>query len=149
MRIILLSDIKKVGVRGAIVEVADGFAQNVLIPKKQAVPATGANLKKVQTAESARAGKAIFDATMARKALADIDGKSVSIQAKANAQGGLFEAVHPHQVAEAIRKELGVAVPEGAITLLPEHIKTLGEFRAEIALQGASAEVVVAVTALS
>ncbi|MDE2079060.1 MAG: 50S ribosomal protein L9 [Patescibacteria group bacterium] len=148
MKVILLCDVKKVGVRGAVIEVADGFAQNVLIPKKQAVPAIGANLKKVQAAESARVGKAIFDASMARKALAEVDGKSISIQSKANAQGGLFEAIRVPQVAEAIQKELGIAIPEDAIQLVPEHIKTLGEFRAEIELHGASAEIAVVVSAL-
>ena len=61
-----------------------------------------------------------------------------------------FEAasVTGKQVAEAIRKELGASIPEEAITLLPEAIKKLGEFRAEIVLQGVSAELAVIVSKL-
>lgn len=146
MKIILLTDVKKVGVRGEVAEVADGYANNVLIPQKLAVPATGENLKRYDREKQAREGKASLDATLAKKLLSEIDGKSVSIQARANDTGGLFEAIHPRQVAEAIRKELNVSVPQEAITLLPEVIKKLGEFRAEIALSGASAEIVVAVS---
>lgn len=148
MKIILLTDVKKVGVRDAIVEVADGYAQNVLIPKGLAVPATGGNLKKAKAAASARAGKVATDASTAKKLLAEIDGKSVEIKAKANEQNGLFEAIHPKQVSEAIRKELGATVPEDAVVLLPEHIKTLGEFRAAITLHGSVAEIRVLVSAL-
>jgi large subunit ribosomal protein L9 len=148
MKVILLQDVRKVGARGTVVQVADGYANNVLIPKKLAMPATGANLKKIEKEQSAREGKALVDASLAHKLLAGLDGKSVSIQAKANEQGGLFKAIHPRQVAEAVRIELGVSVPEEAIVLLPEHIKTLGEFRAEITLHGSSAEIAVVVSAL-
>ena len=148
MKIILLQDVKKVGARGSVVEVADGYANNVLIPKKLAMPATGTNLKKVEKEHSAREGKALVDASLAHKVLADLDGKSVGIQAKANEHGGLFEAIHPRQVAEAVRKELGASVPEESVTLLPNVIKQLGEFRAEITLHGSSAEIAVVVSAL-
>ncbi|MBI3573698.1 50S ribosomal protein L9 [Candidatus Kaiserbacteria bacterium] len=145
MKVILLEDLKKVGQRGTVAIVADGYANNVLIPKKLAVPATGENLKRHDKEKQAREGKAALDATLAKKLLSEIDGKNVSIQARANPNGGLFEAIHPRQVAEAIRKELNVSIPEEAITL-PETIKKLGEFRAEIVLQGVSAEVVVLIS---
>ncbi len=148
MKVILLQDVKKVGVRGALAEVADGYANNVLIPKKLAAPATSANLKKYDIEKQAREGKATLDAVLAKKLLAEIDGKSISIQARANETGGLFEAIHPRQVAEAIHKELNVSVPENSITLLPDVIKKLGEFRAEVAINGAGAEIAVAVSRL-
>jgi large subunit ribosomal protein L9 len=146
MKVILLSDVKKVGVRGALVEVADGYANNVLIPKKLAVPATGENLKKYDRERQAREGKAALDSTLAKKLLAEIDGKSVLIQVKANEAGGLFEAIRPAQAREAIQRELHVAIPEDAITLVPEVIKKLGEFRAEVSISGASAELAVTIS---
>jgi large subunit ribosomal protein L9 len=149
MKVILLADVKKVGVRGSLQEVADGYAQNVLIPKKLAVPATAENMKRYDREKMAREGKAALDATLANKLLAEIDGKAVSIQVKANDTGGLFEAIHPKQVAEAVQKELNVSIPEGSVTLLPSSIKKLGEYRAQVAVSAAVAEIVVMVSRLS
>jgi large subunit ribosomal protein L9 len=148
MKVILLQDVKKVGVRGAVATVADGYANNVLIPGKLAILATSENLKRWERERAGEKEHAAFTATMAQKALGDIDGKSVSLQARANPSGGLFEAIRSKQVAEAIQKELGVSVPEEAITLLPESIKKLGEFRAEIKIQDASAELMIIVSKL-
>ena len=47
MQVILLTDVKKVGQRGTVITVADGYAMNVLFPKKLATPATPENLKKI------------------------------------------------------------------------------------------------------
>lgn len=149
MKIILLADIKKVGLRGVIVNVADGYANNVLIPKKLALPATGENLKHWERVQAGQKDRQVLDATLARKALAEIDGKSVSIQALANPSGGLFEAIRAKQVADAIRKEMGVDVPEEAITLIPgPAIKKLGEYRAEVVVVEAKAEIAVVVSKL-
>lgn len=148
MKVILLKDVKKVGVRGAVVIVADGYANNVLVPGKLAVPATGENLKRWERERIGEKEQSAFNATLAKKLLGEIDGKSISLQARANPVGGLFEAIRPHQVAEAIQKELGASVPEEAITLLPESIKKLGEFRAEITIHGASAEIGIVISKL-
>jgi large subunit ribosomal protein L9 len=148
MKVILLQDVKKVGVRGSLVDVADGYANNVLIPKKLALPATGENMKRYDRERQAREGKAALDATLAKKLLAEIDGKSISLQVKANEAGGLFEAIHPRQVALAIKHEFHVSIPEESITLLPESIKKLGEFRAEVVIEQQSAELIVQIEAL-
>jgi large subunit ribosomal protein L9 len=148
MKIILLTDVKKVGVRGAVATVADGYANNVLIPGKLAILATSENLKRWERERVGEKEHAAVNATMAQKALSDIDGKSISLQARANPSGGLFEAVRAKQITEAIHKQLGASIPEEAITLLPEAIKKLGEYRAEIKVHDASAELVVVVSKL-
>ena len=149
MKVILLKDVKKVGVRGAVQTVADGYANNVLIPGKLALPATADNLKRWEREQEGKQSHAAFDATMAKKALSELDGKSVSIEARANPSGGLFEAIRARQVSEAIQKELGASIPEESITLLPaDAIKKLGEYHAEISIKGANAEIVVSVQAL-
>ncbi len=148
MKIILLQDVKKVGVRGAVATVADGYAQNVLIPRKLALPATPQNLLRVEREKSIAKEREATDAVSAQAVLASIDGKSISVQARANPSGGLFEAIHPKQVAEAIRTELGVLISEEAIMLL-EPIKKLGEFRADLKLHGTTAGVTVSVSKLN
>ncbi|MDO8523680.1 MAG: 50S ribosomal protein L9 [bacterium] len=147
MKIILLQDVKNVGVRGAVATVADGYAQNVLIPRKFALPATPQNLLRVDREKSLIKEREATDTASAKALLAEIDGKSVSIQARANPSGGLFEAIHAKQVAEALRTQLGVSIPEDSITL-SEPIKKLSDFRAHISLHACNAELSVLVSRL-
>jgi large subunit ribosomal protein L9 len=99
MKVVLLVDVKKLGQRGSVVTVADGYAMNVLIPQKKAVPATDANIQKAEKAALAAEGKKEMDAALAKKALAEIDGKTFTISAKTNDTGGLFEAIRQKQIA--------------------------------------------------
>jgi large subunit ribosomal protein L9 len=140
MRIILLQDVKKVGQRGSVVEVADGYAQNVLIPKKLAMPATASTLKQVEKRESQAADKRAMEAVLARKALADVDGKTVIMKTRANEAGGLFEAVRAKQIAEAVKASVGVPIPEDSFALA-EPLKKLGSYEIKITHLGASATV--------
>ncbi len=148
MKVILLQDVKKVGQRGTIVDVADGYANNVLMPKKLALPATSENLKKHEVAQRAGKEKVAYTAELALKALKEIEGKKVTIQARANAGGTLFESIHEKQIAGAIQKELGISIPEETITTPEGHIKKLGEHRVHISLHGKKAEISIEVSTL-
>lgn len=148
MKVIMLADVKKVGQRGTLVTVADGYANNVLIPKKLALPATAENIKRFEREAQGRKEKVAMDATLAKNALSEIEGKTVQIKARANEKGTLFESIHAKQVAEAIHKELQVSLPEKAIGLADGPIKKLGDHRVKISVQGASANVSVEVTAV-
>ncbi|MES2014209.1 MAG: 50S ribosomal protein L9 [Patescibacteria group bacterium] len=147
MKLILLTDVKKVGQRGTLVSVADGYAQNVLIPKKLALPATAENIRKFEKQQQSMKEKVAMDATLAKKALAGIDGKEIGMQARANEKGTLFESIHTKQVATAIQKELGVNVSEDSVMLVGGVIKTLGSHRVEVKVQEAFAELSVLVEA--
>ncbi len=149
MKIILLTDVKKVGQRGTIATVADGYANNVLIPRKLALHATPENLMRFERSKEGAKAKVALDATLAKKTLADIDTKEVAIQARANDTGTLFESIHPKQIAEAIGKQFNIAVPEGVVTLIEEGpIKKLGNHRVEVKIHGISAELTVVVSKL-
>jgi len=147
MKVILTADVKKVGVRGALVTVADGYGNNVLIPKKLAIPATPQNIANYEKQKAGERERNASTAAEAKKLLDELNGKSVTIQAKANPTGGLFVAIHEKQVAEAIQKQLGASIPQDAITL-PQQIKKLGEFRAELAMLGASGNITIEVSRL-
>lgn len=146
MKVILTADVKKVGQRGMLVTVADGYAQNVLIPRKLAVPATAENLKRFEKQKQAVESRMALDDAFAKRALADIAGKTVTIHAKANEKGTLFDSINARHLAEAIAKDLKVSVPEEAIAL-SSPIKKLGEYRVKVTIQGSSAEVLVALVA--
>lgn len=144
MKVILTADVKKVGVKGAVVEVADGYAQNVLLPRKLALPATSAHVKQYEH-ESLRAGeRKAIDVEMARGTLAKLDGQTVTMSAKAGGTGTLFVAIHERDIAAAIEKNLGYAVPDTAIRL-DEPIKKTGDHTVPLSLLGATATVTVRV----
>ena len=145
MQVILLTDVKKVGQRGSVAAVADGYAQNVLLPKKLAVPATPENLKRYEKEREGAKARDALTATFAQKTLEAIDGKTVSLEARANEAGGLFEAIHEKQVVDAIQKMLGVSLPEDAITL-GAPIKKTGTFKVGVSSHGMSATVEVVVS---
>lgn len=137
----MLVDVKKVGQRGTVVEVADGYAMNVLLPQKKAVAATPQNLKQVEKEALAAKGKKDMSAILAQKALAQIDGKTLTMKAKANPSGGLFESIKAKNINEAIEKEFSISLPESAINL-EEPIKKIGTYTVPVLLQGAKAKVI-------
>lgn len=140
MQVILLTDVKKVGQRGTVVTVADGFAMNVLFPKKLAAPATPDNLKKVERETLAAKGKRDMNEALAKKALDEISGKTITLSVKANEAGGLFQAIHEKQVIEGIEKATGISLPESAIAL-SEPIKKTGTYSVPVSLHSMSAKV--------
>ncbi|TAJ13536.1 50S ribosomal protein L9 [Patescibacteria group bacterium] len=145
MKVILIADVKKVGQRGTLVTVADGYAQNVLIPRKLALPATVENLKKFEREKNAVQSKIALDEAFAKRALADLNGKTIQVIAKANEKEKLFETIHAKTVIEAIAKEYNVSLDSSALTFKDGPIKTLGSHRVIIAVQSAKAEVFVEV----
>ena len=145
MKVILTTDIKKVGQRGEVKEVADGYAQNVLIPRKLALPGTAENLKKYQKEEERKEDKKVFDETLIIKTLKEVDGKEVSISAKSNEQGKLFEAVHMKQVIEAIKKDLAIEVPE-SVFVESVSIKQSGSHEVKLKVGKVAATVVLEIS---
>ncbi|MDF1525504.1 MAG: 50S ribosomal protein L9 [bacterium] len=132
MKVILLEDIEALGKMGDTVMVKDGYARNYLIPRKLALLATARNLKaqdhQIRDMERRKA-KITGDA----QSLADkITGVSVSFTRKTGEKGRLFGSVTNMDIAEAL-KEKGLDINRKNI-ILPEPIKSLGEFDIEIKL---------------
>ncbi|MCJ7499978.1 50S ribosomal protein L9 [bacterium] len=132
MKVILLEDIEAVGKMGDTVMVKDGYARNFLIPRKLALLATARNLKaqdhQIKDMERRRT-KITGDA----QSLADkITGVSLSFTRKTGEKGRLFGSVTNMDIAEAL-KEKGLNIDRKDI-ILPEPIKSLGEFDIEIKL---------------
>ena len=134
MKVILLTDVKKVGQRGTLVTVADGYANNVLIPKKLALPATPQNLKQYERKVQGEKERQHMDASLAKATLSEIEGKTVQIKTRASEKGTLFDSIHEKQVADAIAKELKISIPESSIHIPEGVIKKLGEHRVIVSL---------------
>lgn len=148
MKVILVTDVKKVGQRGSLVEVADGYALNVLIPQKKAVPGTPENLKKHEMGVAEAKLKASASAEQAKALLAQIDGKTLTIEAKAGPTGTLFKSIHASDIVAEIKKQWGVDLPESSLAL--DHpIKQKGTYVVPVKLaQGVVKLTVLTMTAV-
>jgi large subunit ribosomal protein L9 len=114
MKIILLDDVTKVGRRGEVRDVSDGYARNFLIPKKLALSATAGNLKNLERVKA--------DAESLR---AKIEGLVYEQRRQASEEGKLFGSVTSQDVADFLGTR-GIPMDRKRITL-EEPIKALGE----------------------
>lgn len=133
MEVILLEKVQNLGGLGDVVKVRPGYGRNYLIPKGKAVPATAQN----KTVFEARrleleqaAAKALADANARRESM---EGKSVTVTARAGEEGKLFGSVGPADVVQALAA-LGVSVQKSEIRLLQGPIRRLGDYEIEIYL---------------
>ena len=132
MDIILLQDMDKVGEKHDIVKVKDGYGRNFLIPKGMAVVANDSNRRKyasivraLEKRETARLGEY-------KTLAAQLDGKTVTITAKAGSSGKLFGSVDAGQIAAAIKSQLGVEIERKKVVIEP--LKELGTHVAAVNL---------------
>ena len=146
MKVVLLADVKGSGKKGELVNVSDGYARNFLFPKKLAKEANAQALNELKNAEESKAFK-IKQETEAAQASADkINGKSVSILAKAGQCGKLFGSVTAKEIAEAIKKQYGVDVDKRKIDTKGD-MKAFGTYECEVKLySGITATVKAVVT---
>ncbi|MDX1982579.1 MAG: 50S ribosomal protein L9 [Bryobacteraceae bacterium] len=125
MEVILRDDIDKLGQRGQVVKVADGYARNYLLPKKLAMPATGANKKIVEQERQAHLKREVKLASEASELAKMMEGVSVTIRQKAGEHDQLFGSVTAQDIADALAKA-GYNIERRKIQL-DEPIKQLGE----------------------
>lgn len=125
MIVILKNEVDNLGVFGAQVKVADGYARNYLIPKGLAVPATPGNLKQFEAEKEAFMKKAALKLAKAEQVKTGLEGVSLNFARKAADDDRLFGSVTAHDIEEAL-KEKGFSVEKKDI-LLGEPIKHLGQ----------------------
>ncbi len=146
MEIILREDVEKLGARGAMVKVADGYARNYLLPRKLAVPATESNRKIVEQERDAylrREAKAIGEA----QDLASLMSKvTLSFKRRVGENDQLFGSVTAKDIADALEGQKYHV--ERQRVHLDEPIRTLGEHKVSVRLhRDVNAEVTVVVEA--
>lgn len=93
MKVILIQDVKGTGKKGDVKEVADGYARNFLIKKGVAIEATNENLNRLKGQQSSAQHKVDLEIQHAKEVAQLIDGKRVTIKAKAGKNGKLFGSV--------------------------------------------------------
>ncbi|NLL43533.1 MAG: 50S ribosomal protein L9 [Firmicutes bacterium] len=125
MKVILQADVKKIGKKGDVVDVAEGYGRNYLIPRGLAVEASAGNLRQVaevKRAESTRADRELKEAERIGTTLQD---QTVKVTAKVGDGGRLFGSITTQEIAEQLRKQFSVEIDKRKIDV-QEPIKTLG-----------------------
>ncbi len=126
MKVILLQNVPRIGQKGDIKEVKDGFVQNMLLPKGLAKVATEAEIKKMAAQKQFEVTKTEKFQTEILKTFEEISQHKILIEEKANEKGHLFAQINVNKIAEAIKKQLKINInPE--YLKLKENIKEVGE----------------------
>lgn len=132
MKIILQEEVEKLGRRGEVVEVADGYARNFLLPRKLAIPATGGNLKRLEQIRAQLAKRTASEKASAEQLAQTLNFVSVTIARKAGESDQLFGSVTAADIAEALAAQ-GFNVDKRRIQL-DEPIKLIGEYQVTVKL---------------
>ena len=133
MKVILQEDVKKVGAKGDIVEVSDGYGRNYLLPRKLAVEANAANLNSAKVKAENKARKLQREADEAKLLGAQLEKISVKIPVKLGKDGKLFGSVGGSDVAKVLRENHSLNVDKRKISIQGEVTGT-GVFDAVIKL---------------
>ena len=125
MKVILLQDVKALGKKGQVVNVSDGYARNLLLPKKLGVEATGKNMNdlKLQKAHEDKVAQENLDAA---KAFAEeLKDKQVTVGIKVGEGGRTFGSISAKEIAEAAKAQFGYELDKKKLQL-SAPIKELG-----------------------
>ena len=132
MEVILKEDVPKLGSRGDVVKVAEGFGRNYLLPRRLAIQATSANKKVIEQMKAAALRRSAKEKAQAEELAKQFDGVSVSFARRSGEHDQLFGSVTSSDIAEALTKK-GFDVDRRKIQL-HEPLKTLGEFTVPLRL---------------
>lgn len=133
MKVILLQEVKNLGKKGGLIEVAEGYGRNFLLPRGLAIEASEGNVRSLQeekTREKAKADRLIREA----KALRDkLNGREVNVKARAGESGKLFGSVTAKDIADALAQAAKVPVDKKKVEI-KEPIRTVGVHSAFVKL---------------
>jgi large subunit ribosomal protein L9 len=125
MKVILRSDVPELGKRGDILDVADGFARNYLVPKGMAMRATDGAKAQATAMRRARDLRDAADRAAAEEIATTLVSKVVTLTARAGSEGKLFGSITSSDIATAVEAQTGVSLDRRKLEL-DEPVKTLG-----------------------
>jgi len=126
MKLVLRTDIDQVGKKGDIVDVADGYARNFLVPKGMAFQATAGVEAQATAMRRGRDVRDASDRSAAEAVAKTLVPRVVTIAARAGAEGKLFGSVTTTEIAEAVAAQTGIEIDRRKLHL-DEPIKALGQ----------------------
>jgi large subunit ribosomal protein L9 len=132
MEVILKENIEKLGSRGDVVKVAEGYGRNYLLPRKLAIQANAGNKAVVEQMKAASVRKSAKEKAQAEELAKQFDGLSATFQRRAGEGDHLFGSVTSGDIAEAVAKK-GITLDKRQIQL-HDPLKSLGEFTVPVKL---------------
>ena len=127
MKVILQQDVSGKGKRGQLVEVAEGYARNFLLPRKLAVLATADAVNTMQLRDKAKKAEDARLKAEAEAVSAKLKNSPVKVTARAGANGKLFGAVTSKEVSDALKEQHGIELAKQKI-VMEEPIKAYGNY---------------------
>lgn len=126
MKVILQQDVRGQGKKGQMIEVAEGYARNYLLPRKLAVPATADAMNTMKLREKAKKAEEARLKAEAEAAAEKLKSAVVKVPARAGANGKLFGAVTSKEVSDALKEQFGIELNKQKIVMDP--IKAYGTY---------------------
>ena len=126
MKVILLEDVKALGKKGDVVKVSDGYARNMLFPKKLGIEATAGNMKNLEQKRKIDEKNAAEELKRAQEFAKDLETKSVTVGIKVGTGGKTFGSVSTKEIADAAKKQLGIESDKKKM-VLASPLRELGE----------------------
>lgn len=125
MRLILRGDVDGVGKKGDVIDVADGYARNYLIPKGHALVATKGAERQAERMRTARDVKDAAARSAAEQIASQLVPKVITVPARVGTGGKLFGSVTTNEVVDAVREQTGIAIDRHLLRI-DDAIKTTG-----------------------
>ena len=132
MKVILLSDVPKIGRRGEIKEMSSGYARNFIIPRKLGVEANDASMKMLENEQKKIAKQREQEVQLAKELAEKMEKASFTVTVKAGEGGKLFGSVTNADIAKAL-EEKGFPTDKHSV-LLTDPIKEVGVFHVDVKL---------------
>ena len=133
MKVILQQDVKGQGKKGQLIEAAEGYARNYLLPRKLAIAATADAINTMNLKEKARRAEEARQKEAAMAAAEQLKALLVKIPAKAGTGGRLFGAVTTKEISDALKQQHNVDIPKQKL-VLDDPIKSFGTYQVKARL---------------
>ncbi len=125
MKVILLEDVKTLGKKGEIVNVSDGYARNMLLPKKLGVEATPKNLNDLKLKKAHQQKLAQDNLEAAKEFAKNLEGKEIVLTLKVGEGGKTFGSISAKEISDAAQEQIGMTLDKKKLQL-ESPIKSLG-----------------------
>ena len=133
MRIVLRDDVDNLGKKGDLVDVADGYARNYLVPRGLALKATAGSQKQADAMRRNREARHRRERESAEALASQFAGRTISIKARAGGEGKLFGSVTAADIADAVQRQTGAEIDRRKLAL-DEPLKELGGVDVQVRL---------------
>ena len=147
MKVILTQDVRGQGKKGQMIDAAEGYARNYLLPRKMAIEATAEAVHSIEKSKQAEKHREDVKRDEAEKQARDLKGKVVIVKVRAGEGGRLYGSITGQEIADALKAQHGVEIDKRKIELA-EPVRAVGQTTVTLKLAaGVSARMILNVTA--